>query len=33
MIKYALVCDKGHDFESWFARCEVRASLRAPARS
>jgi len=19
MIKYALVCDKGHDFESWFA--------------
>jgi hypothetical protein len=23
MIKYALVCDKGHDFESWFADSAV----------
>lgn len=29
MIKYALKCDDGHGFESWFASAEAYDSLRA----
>ncbi|MDE3078672.1 MAG: DUF1178 family protein [Paracoccaceae bacterium] len=32
MIRYALKCDKGHDFDSWFASAEACDSLMASGR-
>jgi hypothetical protein len=32
MIRYALTCDKNHDFESWFASADAFDKLKAAGR-